>query len=108
MTVIRATCSDCGDVETTSTEMKVLQCNQTRDWCYSFLCPACRMREARVTQPHVADILIAAGCLVIYWDLPSEISERDASFSPIAADDVIDFRKALKAKDFCLETLTQL
>ena len=47
MALIRATCSDCGDVELRSRDLRVRTCQDTDEATYLFRCPVCRMIEVR-------------------------------------------------------------
>lgn len=96
MPIIRATCSNCGDVELTSTELKILYCNQTREWSYAFQCPSCKKREARPVEGRVVDILMAAGCRVTYWDRPRESSHQCRDKPLFTEDDASSFCRALE------------
>ena len=61
MALIRATCSDCGDVELRSRDLRVRTCADTDEATYLFRCPVCRMIEVRPAEAHVVDVLLAAG-----------------------------------------------
>ncbi len=77
MALIRATCSDCGDVELRSRDLRVRTCIDLSEATYLFRCPVCRMIEVRSAEPHVVDVLLAAGGCVLagtamlLWQLPS-------------------------------------
>ena len=64
MALIRATCSDCGDVELRSRDLRVRTCTDTEGATYLFRCPVCRMIEVRPAEPHVVDVLLAADHLI--------------------------------------------
>ena len=66
MALIRATCTDCGDVELRSHDIRVRTCRNTVESTYLFRCPVCRMTEVRPAESHVVDVLLAAGvCSVL-------------------------------------------
>jgi hypothetical protein len=75
MALIKATCSDCGDVELRSKDLTVRICEDTSDATYSFRCPVCRMVEVRTAEEHVVDVLLAAGVRCTEWHLPAELRE---------------------------------
>ena len=59
MALIRATCSECGDVELRSRDLQVRICGDTGDGTYLFRCPVCRMTEVKHADDQVIDILHA-------------------------------------------------
>jgi hypothetical protein len=94
MALIRATCTDCGDVELRSRDLKVRMCEDTGASTYLFRCPVCRMIEVRTAETHVVDVLLAAGVSCTEWHLPAELAERRAG-EAITHDDVLDFHELL-------------
>lgn len=99
MALIRATCSDCGDVELRSRDLKVRRCRDTEAATYLFRCPTCDMIEVRSAEPHVVDVLLAAGVHSTDWSLPAELGERTGG-APITHDDVLDFHDLLTTGDW--------
>lgn len=99
MALIRATCSDCGDVELRSRDLRVRQCRDDESATYLFRCPVCRMIEVRPAEEHVVDVLLAAGVHSTEWSLPAELTERPVG-SPITHDDVLDFHDLLTTSDW--------
>jgi hypothetical protein len=99
MALIRATCSDCGDVELRSRDLKVRMCRDTEAATYLFRCPVCRMVEVRPAEAHVVDVLLAAGVTCVEWSLPAELGERRGG-DPITHDDVLDFHELLGTPDW--------
>jgi hypothetical protein len=106
MALIRATCSECGDVELRSRDLKVRTCVETSSSTYLFRCPVCRMTEVKGADEQIVDILAAAGVPCITWRLPQEIGERPAG-EPISHDDVLDFHDLLGG-DTWYETLAAM
>ncbi|HLU40843.1 MAG TPA: hypothetical protein VKZ55_00460 [Microthrixaceae bacterium] len=99
MALIRATCSDCGDVELRSRDLRVRTCTDTEEATYLFRCPVCRMIEVRPAEPHVVDVLLAAGVQSEEWRLPAELSEPRKG-EAITHDDVLDFHHLLTTPDW--------
>lgn len=99
MALIRATCSDCGDVELRSRDLRVRLCSDTGTATYLFRCPVCRMIEVRPAEAHVVDVLLAAGVHCTEWHLPAELNEAKAG-EPITHDDVLDFHQILSTPDW--------
>ncbi len=99
MALIRATCSDCGDVELRSRDLKVRHCRDTEASTYLFRCPSCAMIEVRDAEAHVVDVLLAAGVHSTEWSLPAELEERRGG-DAITHDDVLDFHDILGTSDW--------
>jgi hypothetical protein len=99
MALIRATCSDCGDVELRSRDLKIRRCRDTEAATYLFRCPTCAMIEVRSAEAHVVDVLLAAGVHSTDWSLPAELGERQRG-APITHDDVLDFHDMLTTTDW--------
>lgn len=99
MALIRATCSDCGDVELRSRDLKVRRCRDTESSTYLFRCPSCSMIEVRDAESHVVDVLLAAGVRSTDWSLPAELTEPRTG-EAIDHDDVLDFHDLLMTPDW--------
>lgn len=106
MALIRATCSECGDVELRSRDLEVRICADTDTSTYLFRCPVCRLTEVKAADDQVVDILVAAGVRCVSWRLPAELGERPVG-DPITHDDVLDFHELLGG-DSWFETLTSM
>lgn len=96
MAFIRATCSDCGDVELRSYDLSLRKCVDTQAATYSFRCPRCQMTEVRSADPDVFEVLVSAGVGVAEWCLPAELSEVKPGGQPFSVDDQIDLNVALR------------
>jgi len=99
MALIRATCSECGDVELRSRDLQVRICTDTGAGTYLFRCPVCRMTEVKAADDQVIDILAAAGVACVEWRLPAELGERPIG-EPISHDDVLDFHDLMSGEDW--------
>lgn len=106
MALIRATCSDCGDVELRSRDLRVRSCRDNDEATYLFRCPVCQMIEVRPAEPHVVDVLLAAGVEFDQWQLPAELSETKQG-ERISHDDALDFHELLSTPDW-FETLATM
>ena len=58
MALIRATCSDCGDVELRSPGLQLRVCAETGAATYIFRCPTCTMAEVRPAKSDVVEALV--------------------------------------------------
>lgn len=99
MALIRAACSDCGDLELHSQDLTVRVCIQNRSSSYRFRCPMCDMIEVRSAEDHVVNALLAAGVRYTQWNLPAELAEAHVG-EAITHDDVLDFHDLLTTKDW--------
>ena len=99
MAQIRATCSDCGDVELRSRDLRVRVCKDNQAATYLFRCPVCRMIEVRPAESHVVDVLLAAGVHCTEWSRPTELEEPHAGGAN-SQDDVLDFHDLLATPDW--------
>lgn len=99
MALVRATCSDCGDVEMSSNELSVRICLDTDEATYLFRCPLCRMTEVKSADTYVVEILSQAGVDTTSWRLPAELRERRGGGSAINHDDLLDFHTLVTNDD---------
>ncbi len=105
MATIRATCTDCGDVELTSADVAVRVCTDDNAGSYSFRCPSCRMAVVKTAEPRIVELLVASGVKLSTWHLPAELSEAREG-SPITHDDLLDFHEMLTGDDSWIDRLT--
>ncbi len=94
MATIRASCTDCGDVELTTVDVQVRICDDTNAGTYSFRCPHCRMTVVKSAETRTIDLLVASGVAFTTWRLPAELSEPRIG-EPINHDDLLDFHDLL-------------
>ncbi len=103
-TVIRASCSDCGDVELTTTDLRVRVCQHDEQGSYVFRCPSCRMSVVKPAEQRIVDLLVASGVELQTWSLPAELFEV-RSGEPISHDDLIDFHRLLQSDSWFTDLL---
>ncbi len=108
MATIRASCSDCGDVELTTADVFVRVCVADNRGTYSFRCPSCQMTVVKPAEPRTVDLLVASGVSYSTWNLPAELSEPRGSGGPITHDDLIDFHDFLSDDRRRLDALATL
>ncbi|MFO7279428.1 MAG: hypothetical protein C0P77_003375 [Thermoanaerobacterales bacterium] len=94
-TLIRATCSTCGDVELGTGELVVRLCEDTEAGTYVFRCPACTRPVVRPADRPTIDLLVASGCRLEVWRTPAELQEERPAGRPFTHDDLIDFHETL-------------
>lgn len=97
--MIRASCPDCGDVELTTRDIKVLLCSSTYESTYAFQCPVCRVSVVKPAEPRVVDVLLASGVPLTVWNLPAELDELHSDDPPISYDDLLEFHFQLGRLD---------
>ncbi len=95
MATIRASCSDCGDVELTTADVHVRICDDNNMGTYSFRCPHCSMMVVKPAEPRTIDLLVASGVSFTTWRLPAELHENHSG-EPINHDDLLDFHHLLQ------------
>lgn len=95
MATIRASCTDCGDVELTTAEVKVRVCTADNQGTYSFRCPVCMMTVVKPAEPRTVDLLVASGVAYSTWSPPLELSEPRRGGSAFTHDDLLDFHELL-------------
>ncbi|MEM8922918.1 MAG: hypothetical protein AAGD35_05405 [Actinomycetota bacterium] len=95
MATIRASCSDCGDVELTTADVRVRICDDNDAGTYSFRCPFCEMMVVKSAESRTIDLLIASGVAFSTWSLPAELYETHVG-EPINHDDLLDFHDLLQ------------
>lgn len=95
MPTIRATCTDCGDVELTTADVKVRVCIEDSSGEYQFRCPSCRMSVVKPAEARVVDLLVASGVELSTWSLPAELFEPRTG-EALTHDDLLDFHHLLE------------
>ena len=105
MATIRASCTDCGDVELTTADVQVRVCREDASGEYSFRCPTCRMTVVKAAESRTIDLLVASGVQLSTWSLPAELAERPDG-APITHDDLLDFHVLLNTDDSWFAALT--
>lgn len=98
-TRIRASCSDCGDVELRVGDVQVRLCVEDNAGTYVFRCPGCTMSIVKDAEPRVVDLLLASGVELIPWSLPAELNERPSG-PAFTHDDLLDFHHLLERDDW--------
>ena len=94
MATIRTSCEECGDLELTSSYLRVRVCINDNRGEYSFRCPVCRMTVIKAAEPRTIDLLVAAGVAMDTWSLPAELDEHPGREAPpIDLDVIIEMRK---------------
>ena len=98
MATIRASCPDCGDVELTTSDVRVRVCLDDDRGEYRFTCPICSMVIVKPAEHRTIDLLVASGVEMDTWTLPAELFET-RSGGRINHDDILDFHRLLHDDD---------
>ncbi len=99
MPTIRATCTDCGDVELTTSDVRVRVCIEDNSGSYLFRCPHCLMAVVKPAEPRIVDLLVSSGVELNTWRLPAELFEPHEG-PRIVHDDLLDFHQLLQRDDW--------
>ena len=99
-TLIRATCSDCGDVELGTRDLVVRLCEDTESGTYVFRCPACDHPVVHEADGPTIDLLVSSGCKLEVWSTPAELVEPRPVGGLFTHDDLIDFHRELEGVDW--------
>lgn len=94
MATVRASCPDCGDVETSTGDVQVRVCVDTGRGSYAFRCPRCDVAVAKPAETNVVHLLVSSGAPLIMWRLPAELAEAHAG-PPLTHDDLLAFHQLL-------------
>ena len=95
MATIRASCTDCGDVELTTADVHVRVCTADNQGTYTFRCPTCHMAVVKNAEPRTVDLLVASGVSYSTWSPPLELTESHPD-EPLTHDDLLDFHALLE------------
>lgn len=100
MATIRASCSNCGDIELTSADITVRVCSANSAGSYSFRCPneSCGRLVVKSAEPRVVELLVTSGVRLVTWHLPEELAEiiSRQDDPPFEHDDVLEFHTLLQ------------
>jgi len=96
MSIIKASCPGCGDVEITPAQVWLVVCTVPSWTHYAFECPGCVEEVRKHASDEVVALLRDAGVVPDQWVVPAEALEQHTG-APISWDDVLDFTVALYA-----------
>lgn len=98
MTIIKATCPICGDVELTKDEVRFVVSSVADRSFYAFTCPVCLERVTKPAGEQVIKLLTIGGLVPERIDVPAEALEEHLG-APVTWDDVLDFGSFLTDTD---------
>lgn len=95
MATIRASCGECGDVDLTTSDVRVRVCTDDNSGTYLFRCPRCTMTVVKPAEQRTVDLLVSSGVSCQRWRMPAELLEMRPSGPPIGHDDLLEFHEML-------------
>ncbi len=98
MTVIKASCPSCGDVELTPRQVRLVVCSLEERSFYSFSCSTCGDVVRKPAGGDVVALLRTGGVLPERWVIPGEALELHDG-PALSHDDLLDFCLRLESAD---------
>lgn len=90
MTIIKASCSTCGDVELAPSDVRLVVSTVADRSFYAFTCPVCAERVRKDASQEVVRLLTAGGLRAEHVVVPAEALE-DHPLTAMSWDEVLDF-----------------
>lgn len=87
---IKATCPECGEVELTSRDVRLMVCSVPTLSYYSFDCLGCVRQVRKPADERIVSLLRSGGVRVERWTVPAEALEEKVG-AALAYDDLLDF-----------------
>lgn len=94
-TVVKCSCPECGDVQTTADQVTLVLEESTTSGQYRFKCPSCNKIILKDASETIVRLLQTANVKTEIVELPLELMERplDGTLDP---DSIIDFQLAVE------------
>ena len=99
MTTIKATCSDCGEVDLTADDILLRIGPSKAVNTYGFSCPNCGEFVEKTADDRVVRLLLSGGVVPVPVHVPAEALEYHDG-PAISHDDILDFHQLLKGDDW--------
>jgi hypothetical protein len=100
MTLIKASCPGCGEVELTPADVSLMVCSHAPLSYYAFTCGSCGEEVRKPADDHVVSLLVSGGVPATVWEVPAEALEEHSG-PRLSYDDLLDFALQLGTTD-CL------
>lgn len=97
MTIIKASCPTCGDVELTTDQLRFVVHSVPERSFYAFTCERCSERVTKPAGPDIIRLLTLGGVKPERIDVPEEALEAHDG-APLTWDDVLDFASLLDSE----------
>jgi predicted RNA-binding Zn-ribbon protein involved in translation (DUF1610 family) len=105
VTIFKATCPTCGEVDLKPEEFKLRMPVGMGDNVYTFTCPMCAASVSKPADARVVQLLISAGVRPEFVDGAGEAPVADTYHAPVFTyDDLLDFHLQLE-NDFVVESM---
>jgi hypothetical protein len=93
-TQIKATCPDCGEVNLTPEDVRLMVCSVATLSYYAFDCSGCVRQIRKPADDRIVSLLRSGGVRVQRWRVPAEALEEKTG-PVLQYDDLLDFALAL-------------
>lgn len=99
MTIIKATCPTCGEVDLTAEQVE-LRMVPSGGGTYGFECPVCVVWVSKPADARVVQLLISGGVRPEILDVPEAetASAHQVQLPPFTYDDLLDFHEMLQSE----------
>jgi hypothetical protein len=104
MTLIKASCPSCGEVELAPADVALMVCSHAPLSYYAFTCAGCTQEIRKPADDHVVSLLVSGGVPAQVWDVPAEALETHEG-PALSYDDLLDFALGLGETDTLIEEL---
>ena len=98
MTLIKASCPTCGEVELTPADVALMVCSHAPLSYYAFHCNGCQHEVRKPADDHVVSLLVSGGVPATVWEVPAEALETRQG-PALSYDDLLDFCLNLGVSD---------
>ena len=99
MTTIKATCTDCGEVDLTADDILLRIGPSKAVNTYGFTCPGCGEFVQKTADDRVVRLLLSGGVVPVPVHVPAEALEIHSG-PVISHDDLLDFHQLLSTEDW--------
>jgi hypothetical protein len=106
MTLIKASCPGCGEVELTPADVALMVCSHAPLSYYAFICQSCGDEVRKPADDHVVSLLVSGGVPATVWEVPAEALEEHAG-PRLSYDDLLDFALQLGLTDCLAEEIAR-
>ena len=106
MTLIKASCPSCGEVELTPADVSLMVCSHAPLSYYAFTCTGCSHEVRKHADDHVVSLLVSGGVPATVWEVPAEALEP-RSGPALSYDDLLDFALGLGETDLLAEEIVR-
>ena len=99
MTTIKATCTECGEIDLTADKILLRIGAANGSNTYAFTCPSCSEFVEKPADERIVRLLLSGGVMPQLVHVPAEVLEAKQG-PPINYDDVLAFHELLERDDW--------